>query len=446
MDFENIYLKLPILLQYLLLNLKGYLIRKKRYNKQFYKYLKLYEKNLGLELKTPSDEFYNFIKYANNSHFWNKIFKKYDFNINAENLFKELEKLPILNKNIVKDNYNDIQLNINGDQVEYTHTSGTTGSGLVFPQTRTMENKQWAIWWRYRRMHGISLNDWCGWFGGRSIVPIKQKKPPYWRTCYPLKQVMFSAHHLNNSTVKDYFYEMKNRKLKWLHGYPSQLANLANLIKDADLGNLPNLKIITLGAENLLEHQKKIIQEVFKVPVRQHYGLAEGVANISEWPDGSLRLDKDFSYVEFISIENDESNNYRIIGTNFNNYAFPLIRYDTGDVAKIEKLNNGTFKILTIDGRQEDYIILPNGVKLGRLDHIFKDILNVNEAQLYQKDRSKVIIRIVKGKNFHTKEDGNKIIKEARKRLGDDIKLELAYYNSIPKTSSGKLRFVISDH
>ncbi|MFP3860407.1 MAG: hypothetical protein ACLFUW_06255, partial [Bacteroidales bacterium] len=302
-----------------------------------------------------------------------------------------------------------------------------------------------AIWWRYRRMHGISLNDWCGWFGGRIIVPIKQKKPPYWRTCYPLKQVMFSAHHLNNSTVKDYFYEMKNRKLKWLHGYPSQLANLANLIKDADLGNLPNLKIITLGAENLLEHQKKIIQDVFKVPVRQHYGLAEGVANISEWPDGSLRLDKDFSYVEFISIENDKSNTCKIIGTNFNNYAFPLVRYDTGDVVKIEKLNNGTFKILSIDGRKEDYIILPNGVKLGRLDHIFKDILNVNEAQLYQKDRSKVIIRIVKGKNFHAQEDENKIIKEARKRLGDDIKLELAYYNSIPKTSSGKLRFVISD-
>ena len=445
MDFENIYLRLPLFFQNLLINLKGLLIRRSRYNKSFFKYLDLYESNLKLRLETPNDELYCFLKFAANSAYWSKVFEKNNFNINANNIFEELKKLPILDKNIVKDNLKDICLSVNNDKINSTHTSGTTGSGLVFPQTRTMENKQWAIWWRYRKMHGIQLDDWCGWFGGRSIVPIKQKKPPYWRTCYPLKQVMFSAHHLNNITVKDYFIEIKERKLEWLHGYPSQLSYFANLIKDANLGKLPDLKIITVGAENLLEHQKDVIQNVFNVPVRQHYGLAEGVANISEWTDDSLRVDKDFSYVEFVPIDNDNNNFFKIIGTNFNNYAFPLIRYDTGDIAEIERMDNGEYKIVSIDGRKEDLILLPNGVKLGRLDHIFKDIVNVSEAQLYQPDRSKVIIRIVKGQNYQETKDKNKIIKEVRKRLGNEINLELVYYDNIPKTRSGKLRFVISD-
>ena len=41
--------------------------------------------------------------------------------------------------------------------------------------------EQWAIWWRYRRLHGLQFNTWCGYFGGRSVVPLTQKRPPLWR-------------------------------------------------------------------------------------------------------------------------------------------------------------------------------------------------------------------------------------------------------------------------
>ena len=119
----------------------------------------------------------------------------------------------------------------------------------------------------------------------------------------------------------------------------------------------------------MLESQKENIKKVFNVKLIEHYGLAEGVSNISENINGNFEIDQDFAYTELI---NNNNNERKIIGTNYSNIAFPLIRYDTGDVALVDENDND--KILSILGRVEDYIILPNGVKLGRLDHIFKDI------------------------------------------------------------------------
>ena len=42
---------------------------------------------------------------------------------------------------------------------------GYSNSILSFPQTRVMEQKQWAIWWRHRITHGIKFGTWMGWFG-----------------------------------------------------------------------------------------------------------------------------------------------------------------------------------------------------------------------------------------------------------------------------------------
>ena len=48
------------------------------------------------------------------------------------------------------------------------HTSGTTGGALRFPVTMVATQEQWAVWWRYRRWHGIGKETWCALFAGRS--------------------------------------------------------------------------------------------------------------------------------------------------------------------------------------------------------------------------------------------------------------------------------------
>lgn len=444
MNLENVYLKSPVFIQSLLINLQGLKIKRTRYNSLFKNYFNHYLNSV--QVKTDQKQLFNFLKESQKTSFWNSRFKQYHVNISQSvDLIKELQKLPILSKQEVKDNLGSIVNTDLKEKISFNHTSGTTGSGMVFPQTMSMENKQWAIWWRYRKWHGINTDTWMGWFGGRSIANINQSSPPFWRINHPMKQVMFSAHHLNEATVKYYFKEIKTRKLCWLHGYPSQLSLMAHLINKQKLGTLPDIKIITLGAENLLEYQRTIIEEVFKAPVRQHYGLAEGVANISEHPDGSLIPDQDFCFMEFIPVDPTNPSLCKIIGTNYNNVAFPLIRYDTGDLAQIEWQQDATPKILSIDGRQEDYITLPNGVKLGRLDHIFKDLTDVQEAQIYQPDQNNVMLRIVKAPNYDLNHQEELVLNETKKRLGKEIVISIEYLKQIPRTKSGKLQFVISE-
>lgn len=440
MSLESFYLKCPYFIQSLFLNIKGCIIKKRRFNKSFLHFYQLYTKKNTI--KTDQVQLKKFIKNSLKSTYWNQQFKKYKVNINADNIENELTKLPILYKKTVIENAEAIYIPLSNENEHLVQTSGSTGTPLKFYETQTMENKQWAIWWRYRSFHGIKLNTWCAWFGGKTIMNIDRNRPPYWHTNFFNKQLMFSAHHLSLDTVESYFNKLKKSNISWMHGYPSQISFFASLIEQKKLKPLNNIKVITLGAENLMDTQLTLIKKVFNAKVVQHYGLAEGVANISQNLDGEFKVDKDFSLVRFIP-SNRNDNSYKIIGTNYNNLAFPLINYDTGDMATIVKTSEGE-KIISIDGRSEDFITLPNGIKLGRLDHIFKNTNNIVESQLYQKKDYTLVLRIVKG-DFFSDQDKKDLLNETIKRVGTDIKIEIEFLDKIKRKKSGKLKFVISE-
>ena len=441
-NLENIYKNSPVVVQNLFCSAKGYLICKRRYNKSFFRYLDKFE-NREFD---PRLRLYDFLTNIADVPFYKKLFQTYNFDVNAVDLHAELRKLPILTKEIAKDNMELISNPFYKGRVTKMRTSGTTGGGLVFPYSVAMENQHWAMWWRYRRWHGINLDTWCGWFAGTVIVPPKIKNTPFWRINLPGKQVMFSAYHLNNSSVKYYHNEINKRGLTWLHGYPSQLSQLASLIIDQQLAPVITVTHVTIAGENFLENQKSMIQKAFpKAIIRQHYGQMEGVASISENPEGRFVVDDDFGYIEFIPVSNDNPNLCHIIGTGFGNEAFPLVRYDTGDIAEVKVNSDGKIEVLAFDGRKEDFITLPNGVKLGRLDYIFRPLMVIKEAQIHQKDLHTINFNIVKRVNYRLS-DEKKLLKEIRQRIVDDsIVININYVDKIERTKSGKLRFVISD-
>jgi phenylacetate-CoA ligase len=259
---------------------------------------------------------------------------------------------------------------------------------------------------------------------------------------------MFSAYHLKLETARYYVDALRSHAVEWIHGYPSTLSILARFIIDNDLPKAPSVRVITTGAENLSTQQRRVIESAFGVPVFQHYGQAEAVANISECQHGRMHVDEDFSAVEFVQM-NPKSNEYKIIGTNWTNTAFPLIRYDTGDIASLSSEACPCGKlgriVKNIDGRKEDFVQLPSGAQVGRLDHIFKDLVHIREAQIYQKDMSTVTLRIVKGDRYDEFCTESCLRIEAVKRLGSAIKINIEYFNCIEKTGSGKLRFVVSE-
>lgn len=437
MNLTKIYLRLPYHLKFLILNIYAFFLKKRRYGKYFFKELDI------IKSRNPSKidlaKFQEFMMTANKTEFWNNKFSEYNVNIMADNLLEEIKKLPIVSKTEIKLNSDRIKFKPKNQKIINVSTSGTTGSGMIFPITNRMECAQWAVWWRFRMNLGINFNDWMGWFGGQSILSRTSKK--VFVKNIPMKQIMFNPFTLNQNNIAKYHNEIKTRKLRWLHGYPSQISQLAHLLISNNFPLLEDVQFITLGAESLLEHQKDIIEKCFRCRVYQHYGLAEGVSNISQNTRSEFFIDQDFALTELIPTKDEKI--YKIVGTNYNNLAFPLIRYDTGDFVEF---NSETNDILSIEGRKEDFITLKDGTKLGRLDHIFKNYPEIKEAQIFQNIKGEIELRIVLLNNSINKDNLiKKLLNDCRIRFGDQTKITVKFQDEIIKTRRGKLKFVISE-
>lgn len=448
---RSIYPHLPYWGQNFLVSLEGARLQWRRYGGGYDAIHRGVERRAQLgrnELETERRRrLAEFLQASRRAPYWRDQFERHGVSVEKDPE-TELSKLPIVEKETVRRNRDAISTGPASDEERVeVRTSGTTGSGLVFETTLTGEREQWATWWRYRSWHGVDRGTWRGYFGGRLVVPVDQEGAPFWRLNLPGKQVMFSTFHIRASTAPEYAERIKRDRLPWLHGYPSALALLGHFVVESDLGPFPCVEIVTTGAESLLSHQRDVIQDAFGAPVREHYGLAEAVANFSECPEGRLHVDEDFSFVEFVPM--DGADQYRIVGTNWTNPAFPLLRYDTGDVARIgsDGCECGRLGrvVEEVDGRREDYLVLEDGTRLGRLDHIFKGLGRIREAQLYQPEVGELIVKVVKGTGYDEEREEEELQRKLDQRLGDRIDYRIAYVDRVERSSRGKIRFVVSE-
>ena len=354
----------------------------------------------------------------------------------------DLRCLPLLDKRMVQQAVRQLAASPAPGRRLVRHTSGSTGSGLRFPATWRAEREQYAVWWRYRLAHGIGLATPCLYLGGREVVPARQQRPPFWRHNRAGRQVLLSAYHLNARTAPAYLAQMRRSGAPWLHGYPSMVALLASYA--LQLGQCLPLRWVTLAAENVLPTQRDVIRRAFGVAPVEHYGLAEAVAGISECPRGRLHVDEDFAAVEFLPLG---ENRFQVVGTNLSNPAFPLLRYDTGDIATITgaicDCGRPGRVVDALDGRQEDYVLTRAGTRLGRLDHIFKDMVNIREAQIQQSMPGRMTLAVVRSHAYGA-EDERRLRHATRLRVGDEVAVDIAYVESLPRTAAGKLRLVVS--
>ena len=261
------------------------------------------------------------------------------------------------------------------------------------------------------------------------------------------RQILFSGYHMSPANLSAYVAELRRWKPPWLFGYPSLLSLLASHVLDSGTDMGYEIRWITIGAETLLDHQADVIARAFGVRPTQHYGMAEAVANISECDRGGLHVDEDFAPVEFVPVGDDGS--CKIVGTNYTNPATALLRFEMKDLATVRPdASCGCGRpgrvVVRLDGRIEDYVVLRNGSKLGRMDHIFKDMVNIKEAQIYQPRVGEMTIRVVRGSAYSAR-DEQALLQEAVKRVGDEMSVQIAYVDSLPRGPTGKLRLVVSD-
>ncbi len=447
---EKIYSSLPVPAQNLACSLEGYRIQRRRYGREYEGILGEYRSRHELShadfCAIRDSRLRGFVQHAaTTTPYYRQLFSELGIQSSDIRGLNDLSILPVLSKAIVQDNPDRFVSDVVPAETTLTqHTSGTTGAGLVFPTTRQAEREQWAVRWRYRQHHGIHRGTWCGHFGGRSIVAPSRSQPPFWRVNSAGRQVLFSAYHVTPENLDIYIDAIRRHKLTWLHGYPSMLSLLAARVVESGVALRPAIRHVTIGAENLTDQQSSLIEAAFGVKPVQHYGMAEAAANISECRCGRLHVDEDFAAVEFLPQDDGTS---RIIGTNFTNPAFPLLRYDVGDLAvPVDTTCDCGLPgrlVERMDGRSEDYLVLANGARVGRLDHILKDMVNIRASQFVQQRAGEAILKIVPGANYGPSDEAV-LSREIASRLGAGFDVRFDFVEELARTASGKIRFVVS--
>lgn len=416
-------------------------VAKYKFNEKYGNYFKSYfkfltENDIKIHDQKSCEEFEEFIKIIKKENNFYKI--PVDFNLN---------NIPIIDKSKVLLNYEKI---LREKPYKIVKSSGTSGCPLPVPYSQNVYQKEYAFWWYHRSFGNVKMGDRIATFAGHKIADVNHIKPPFWVYNYTENQMFFSSYHLSQKNLNYYLKQLNYFKPVFIHGYPSSIYIIAKYIIDNNIKLDFMPKMITTASETTLDFQRTAIEKAFKCKLYVWYGNTEYCGHITECPNGKLHVQPYHSKIRVLNQDDKDvkaGEEGRIVATNFSNYSFPLINYDTKDVVKIS--NNQTCSCkkggLILDyiiGRIEDYIINSDGRFIGRLDHLFKDAKYVKNAQIEQRKLDQLIIRIEK-ENQYSYSIEQSIFNEAKNRLGNNFEIIFEYVNEIEKDKNGKFKFVV---
>jgi phenylacetate-CoA ligase len=368
----------------------------------------------------------------------------------ATSVEKTLASIPPLDKAVYRARSHDfVARDIPARRLQQRSTSGTTGTALPVWHTSERIAEGHAAVWRQRRAFGVQIDDPVINFTGQVIVPLKQTRPPFWRRDYLSGMTLFSMYHLSPRNLPAYIDAIHDTPATYVHGYPSVLHLVGRAMVEAGRCLPPGrLRGVFTHSESVLAFQRQTIERAFGASVRDYYHSTEETVSMTACRLNRLHVDMEYGIVEVEPVE--ETEDYvqgPLLVTGIGTVATPFIRYRIGDVGTKLKHSCECGRpgdvFLDIDGRIEDYVSTPEGRLVGRLDHIFKEQYEIEEAQIVQHQVDSVKVLVVAGSGFADRDRKN-LEREVHARLGPRIRVDIELVPAIEREPNGKFRAVKS--
>jgi phenylacetate-CoA ligase len=404
------------------------------------------------------------IKHAyENVPYYRRIFDERGLTVKDIQTTDDLIKLPILTKNDIRQNYQDILAkNFKMLKPIASSTSGSSGEPLQYYITKDVASINWAGMFRGWGWSDYLPGDKRVNIGGSAMVPVKSLDFQKRIRLFLERTILVSTLDMNEQKMNDYVKKLLRYKPRYIYGYASSIYLLAEyLIKHNIDGIQP--RCIFSTSELLLLHYRTTIQKAFHSQVIDCYGSYDGGSQAIECSshDG-YHITSEKTIIEFVDRIGKPVNIGQpgeIICTDLYNYAMPFIRYAVGDVGVLENkvcsCGRGLPLMKSIEGRSLDFIFLPNGKKIRGLDFVdvfyqynIKDdpneLATIIRFQIVQNTLDELIIRIVQ--EASPTEDEIKYIKS---KIGDilayPLNIKVEFTNALEDSISGKRKFIISN-
>ena len=374
-----------------------------------------------------------------------------DIKLSSSNPFKNLEKFPIIEKEIIQENIEKfISDNISRKNAYYVSTGGTSGNQMNFYLDNSTYGREWAFVMTAWRRIGFKPGDKVVSFRG---VEFKDaEKGIYWQDNPIYNMLEMSPFHMSDENLPKYLEIINEFKPKYIHGYPSAITILSNYMEKNNI-DFPDIKGVLAVSENIYPWQREIIENSLKTRLFSFYGQSERVIMASECEHNTkYHVFPEYGVTEIL----DEKDNFvnvgemgELIGTSFLNYYMPFIRYRTGDYAVLSKESCECGREhLIMDkllGRwTQDMIVAKDGshISTTALNLHSSALNNVNNFQFFQKEKGELILRI-NPKNSYGIDDEKKIKEAFYKKIGNNLDIEIQIVDEISLTERGKYRLLI---
>ncbi len=445
---EKLYYSAPAWLQSILVSGYGYHLYRKRYTGDFNRILNLVRESRQWSPEKieayQSEHLFNIVRHCRQHvPYYQERFAEWGLHENDITSTSDLTKLPVLTKQELRANPESFKAP--GHPGFMTQqTSGSTGTPLVLEVNEFTYKLAMALLVEHEEHHGVPFGAKRATFAGRMIQPSTNMNPPFARMNRAENQKIFSSYHLNSITFHYYAEELDKFSPLELIGYPSAISNLANCYIASGMQPGFRPRAVITNSETLLDWQRDKIEMVFRCPVFDYYGTAEYVLFAGQEIDKAYRLNPVIGITEVVQSSTKDFVDNRLLATTLTNKAMPLLRYDIGDTA--EPLNRSdssvVFRLARVNGRVDDYIELADGRRVGRLDHVFKGINELVEAQIVQDAPDHcTIYTVINEASFNGAE--TKIRENLYQRLGQGFRVSIEQVSEIPRGKNGKFKNVV---
>ena len=454
---NRIYYFLPVFFQNLVISIYGLYWKKRRFGGVFKKEVELFRSRNSFSKhqwdKYQEKELRKLLVHSfKNVPFYKKKYTDAGFSLKFFKNFKlkDLNKLPFLEKEELRQFGTTELLSNIRNKGNFYSSSGSTGTPTSIYYSREFHQKWSAAFEvRIREWAGVNRYTPRGMIGGRKIV--KSNKPPFYRYNYFEKQTYFSAYHISQNNVQNYLRGIIKGKVEYMTGYAMSNYLLAVEFEKAGIVP-PKMKAVITSSETLTNEMRRTLEKVYDCKVFDSYSGVEACGLISEANDRKLLNSPDVGIIEVLDKKGNnvkENEIGELISTGLLNYDQPLIRYRIGDRISLGNFNEFNDRtqmpiIKSINGRIEDVVIGPNGNIMVRFHSVFIDIDGLIASQIIQKTISHILLKLVVDDQYKKLKSEKIMTDRLNYQLGNSIKISYKYVNDLPRTSSGKIKAVIS--
>jgi phenylacetate-CoA ligase len=358
----------------------------------------------------------------------------------------EFAALPILTKPDVVAHLDDL-LSDDADrkQAKIGHTGGSTGKPLAF----------WYDEAKHELMRAGMMRSYMGsgWQPGQKILNFWGARQDTvaggvfgttlsagWSDFIAAERTV-AAHEYTGQQLREWADFIRRYRPVLLQGYASILAELARFVLDERIAMPQSLIGVYSTAEVLEDRQRELMERAFACRVFNQYGSRE-IPNIAcECRRGHMHVFTDMVYLESTPDE-------RLLVTSLTNRLMPMIRYENGDSGRLLDGDcdcGWPFPLMAMGMcRQNDLIRTASGKTLhpSYFNRLLYGMTQIRQYQWRQTAPDRIELSVVAspalGGDFE-----NNLRARIRAEVDAHMALALRHVDEIPRSASGKHRFVI---